>query len=137
MAKFEFDLGPVQQMLKELGNIDEVAPRMLIAAAPIVQKTIQERLKKHSRTGGLVKSVKPKKPKKDKDSAGWSLIVGFSGKDQNGHPNAVKAAGLEYGNSHQQPEPFLDAAARDCEDAVVDAMQAAYNLWLREKELYE
>lgn len=61
--------------------------------------------------------------------------MGFSGYDTDGHPNAVKAAGLEYGNSRQQPEPFLDAAARDCEDAVTDAMQANFNLWLAEKEL--
>lgn len=136
MAKFEFDLGPVQKMLEELGDIDEVAPRMLKPAGPIAQDAIKKRLIKHRRTGGLEKSVKPGKPKKNK-SGGWYLSVGFPGYDERGNPNAVKAAGLEYGNSHQQPEPFLDAAARDCEDTVVDAMQAAYNLWLREKELAE
>ena len=35
MAKFEFDLGPVQKMLEELGDIDEVAPRMLRRVGPI------------------------------------------------------------------------------------------------------
>ncbi len=117
MAKFEFDLGPVQKMLEELGDIDEVAPRMLRRVGPIAKAAIQGRLKKHSRTGG------------------WYIIVGFRGYDENGHPNDVKAAGLEYGNSHQQPEPFLDAAAKDCEVEVVDAMQAEYNLWLKEKGL--
>ncbi|MCI9195056.1 MAG: hypothetical protein HFF14_05740 [Angelakisella sp.] len=132
MAKFEFDLGPVQKMLEELGDIDEVAPRMLRRVGPIAKAAIQGRLKKHSRTGGLVKSVRPGKPKTGK-TGGWYMIVGFRGYDKNGHPNDVKAAGLEYGNSHQQPEPFLDAAAKDCEAEVVDAMQAEYNLWLKEK----
>ena len=36
MAKFEFDLGPIQDVIKELGNIDGVAPRMLKATGPIV-----------------------------------------------------------------------------------------------------
>lgn len=136
MAKFEFDLGPVQDVLKELGNIDEVAPRMLQRVGPIAKGAIQERLKKHSRTGALVKSVKPGRPKKGK-TGGWYMIVGFRGYDADGQPNDVKAAGLEYGNSHKQPEPFLDAAARDCEAEAVDAMQAEYNLWLAEKGLTE
>lgn len=136
MAKFDFDLGPIQEMLEKLGNIDEVAPRMLKPAGAIAQDAIKKRLAKHRRTGGLERSVKPGKPKKNK-SGGWYLSVGFPGYDERGNPNAVKAAGLEYGNSHQQPEPFLDAAARDCEDTAVDRMQAEYSLWLREKELTE
>lgn len=134
MARFDFDLGGIQEQLAKLGNIDEVAPRMLKSAGPIVVSTIQEKLGRHRRTGGLIKSVKAGKAKERK-AGGWYLKVGFSGYDADGHPNAVKAAGIEYGNSHQQPEPFLDAAARDCEEAAVDAMQAQYNLWLAEKEL--
>lgn len=134
MARFVFDLGPVQDMLGKLGNIDEVAPRMLKSAGPIVAETIKGKLAHHRRTGGLIRSVKPGKPKQNKNG-GWYLSVGFSGYDADGHPNAVKAAGIEYGNRHQQPEPFLDAAARDCEDVAVDAMRAQYNLWLAEKEL--
>lgn len=136
MARFDFDLGPVQEMLERLDNIDEVAPRMLKSAGPIVVSAIQEKLGRHRRTGGLIKSVKAGKPKERK-TGGWYLKVNFSGYDTDGHPNAIKAAGIEYGNSHQQPEPFLDAAARDSEDAAVDAMQAQYNLWLAEKALRE
>lgn len=136
MAKFDFDLGHVQEMLEQLGDIDEVAPRMLKPAGEIAQDAIKRQLARHRRTSGLERSVKPGKPKKNK-SGGWYLSVGFLGYDERGNPNAVKAAGLEYGNSHQQPEPFLDAAARDCEDTVVDRMQTEYNLWLREKELTE
>lgn len=136
MAKFEFDLGPLQRTLEKLGDIDEVAPRMLRPAGKIAEAAIRKRLGRHRRTGGLEKSVKAGKPKKRK-SGGWYLGVGFTGYDGKGHPNAVKAAGLEYGNSHQQPEPFLDAVARDCEEAAVDAMQAEYTVWLQEKELAE
>lgn len=136
MARFDFDLGSVQKELEKLGNIDEVAPRMLKSAGPIVAETIKEKLASHRRTGGLIRSVKAGKPKEGKNG-GWYLKVGFSGKDDDGHQNAAKAAGLEYGNSHQQPEPFLDAAARDCEEAVVDNMQANFNLWLAEKALRE
>lgn len=134
MARFDFDLGGVQEQLEKLGNIDEVAPRMLKSAGPIVVTTIKEKLAAHRRTGGLIRSVKAGKPKARK-GGGYYLSVGFSGYDTDGHPNAVKAAGIEYGNSHQQPQPFLDAAARDCEEAVVDNMQANFNLWLAEKGL--
>lgn len=143
MAKYDYDIGALQKALEELSNIDEVAPRMLKSAAPIVTDSIKEVLKQrpHRITGGLIASVKPGKPKEAKNH-GWYLMVGFRGKgvsisgyDENNHPNAVKAAGLEYGNSHQQPRPFLDAAARACEEAVTDAMQANFNLWLAEKEL--
>lgn len=134
MAKISFDLGSVQDALARLGNIDEPAPRMLKSAGPIIAATLKEKLGPHRRTGGLIRSVRPGKPKKGKNG-GWYLTVGFYGKDTDGRSNAVKAAGLEYGNSHQQPEPFLDAAVRSCEEIVVDAMQAQFSLWQTEKEL--
>ena len=135
MARFEIPLtDELEEIIKDLKNIDAVAPRMLKAAAPIAQDAIKKRLTAYQRTGALAKSVKARKPKKGKNG-GWFLTIDFVGTDKDGSPNVVKAAGLEYGNSHQQPTPFMEAAARDCEEAVVDAMQAAYDLYLAEKEL--
>ena len=52
-------------------------------------------------------------------------------------PNDLKANVIEYGSSTQQPDPFLSATVRDCEDEVVAVMQEEYDKWLREKGIAE
>lgn len=136
MAKFEFDLGPIQDVIKELGNIDGVAPRMLKATGPIVKNALRKRVSKHRITGKMIESIKPEKPKKGK-YGGWYLRVIFDGYDEDGVPNDLKANVIEYGSSTQQPDPFLSATVRDCEDEVVAVMQEEYDKWLREKGIAE
>lgn len=44
-------------------------------------------------------------------------------------PNAVKAAGIEFGGrgGAQPAQPFLDDAAKEAQPDVCDAMQRVYN----------
>lgn len=135
MAKFDIQLPTsLERQLSQMGNIDAVAPAMLEAASPVAVAAIKKRLRKHNRTQHLMDSVKAGKAKK-RSTGGWYSSVGFKGYDRTqaptpnypkGTPNAVKAAGLEFGNSHQQPQPFLDGAANDCRDETAEVMQSVF-----------
>lgn len=134
MARFEFDLGPLQEMLKKLENIDEVAPRMLKPTGRIVQEALKKRVAKHRITGKMIESIKPEKPEKGK-YGGWYLKVVFDGYDDDGIANDLKANVIEHGSSRQQPDPFIAATVRDCEAKVVATMQEEYDKWMKEKGL--
>lgn len=136
MAKFEFDLGPLQEMLEKLGDIDEAAPRMLKPAGQIVRETLRKRVSRHRITGKMIESIKVKKPRKGK-YGGWFLRVVFDGYDDDGVPNDLKANVIEYGSSTQQPDPFHDAVIRESQDEVVRVMQEEYDKWMKEKGLEE
>ena len=120
--------------LERLEKIDDVAPKMLQAAAPIAVDAIKKRLRPHRQTGELIRSVKASKPKEAK-VGGYILKINFVGYDKTrkptpsqprGVPNAVKAAGIEYGNATEEPKPFLQSAAKDCEADVAEAMQRKF-----------
>lgn len=124
------------EQFERLEKIDDVAPKMLQAAAPIAVDAIKKRLRAHNQTGELIKSVKASKPKEAK-VGGYILKINFVGYDKNrdpttaypkGVPNAVKAAGLEYGNATEDPKPFLQSAANDCEAEVAETMQKKFEV---------
>ena len=52
--------------------------------------------------------------------------VVFKGYDKKKTANTIKAAGLEYGNSHQTPKPFLQNAVNSCENKVIEKMQEVF-----------
>lgn len=135
--KFEADF-PAEfwQQFEKLKSIDDVAPKMLQSAAPIAVDSIKKRLRNHNQTNQLINSVKARKPKKGK-AGGYILSINFVGYDKNrkatpsqprGIANAVKAAGLEYGNANEPARPFLQSAAKDCQDDVAQAMQEKFEV---------
>lgn len=124
----------IEEQLNKMANLDKIAPKMLDAAAPELVKAVKKRLKKHDRTGELINSIKTRKTKKTKTDA-YIKRIEFAGYDKNrkptpsqprGVPNAVKAAGIEYGNANQAPEPFLQDAVNDSESKSVKIMQEVY-----------
>lgn len=130
----------IEEQLDRMANLDKVAPKMLDAAAPELVKAVKKRLQRHDRTGELIQSVKARKTKKTKTDA-YIKKIEFAGYDKNrkptpsqprGVPNAVKAAGIEYGNANQDAQPFLQAAANDSESKSVEIMQQVYT---REMEI--
>lgn len=138
MKQIRLELYPIDPLVKELeraGNLDEIAPKMLNAAAPYLVDTIKKALAAHRRTGSLINSVKAGKAKKMKNG-GYRIATRFEGYDPEsyktdsfprGTPNAVKAMGLEYGSSNEPARPFLQRALNDAEDDVIEIMQITFN----------
>ena len=136
MARME--IAPMDGLLKELARLermDEIAPKMLDAASPILVSSVRRRLQPHNRTMHLMDSVTASKAKKAKTGA-WAAKVTFKGYDGSKKPtakyphgvaNSIKAMGLEVGNSHQRPQPFIQAAINDCEQEAMAEMQAVFD----------
>ena len=134
--KFETNFSPeFWKQFEQLKNIDAVAPKMLQAAAPIAVSAIKKRLEKHRDTGQLIDSVKAGKTKNGK-KGGYVLGINFVGYDKlrkptpsqpKGVSNAVKAAGIEYGNANEPARPFMAAAAKDCEKEAAETMQQVFD----------
>lgn len=132
MARFDFEMPDrFMKQFEKLGDVENIAPKMLEAGGKELVLHVKRNIKRVIRnkaesTGALVESIKLSKPKQNKDGD-YAIKVLFAGKDKRGHPNIVKAAGLEYGNSHQTAAPFVSASIKDAEDDVINAMQEAFN----------
>lgn len=109
--------------LKNLGNVDKVAPRMLEAGVKPVEKAVKKNARKHIRTGQMADSVASTKPKKDKND-NWGCAVTFKGKDKKtGVRNAQKAFVNEYGKQGQEPQPIVRPAVIESEKESLKEMQ--------------
>ena len=124
--------------LDAAGDMDRIAPAMLSRAAPSLENAIRKRAQLHDQTGEMSRSVKAGKPRKNKRTGNWGVRVRFVGYDKTrkptpnyprGVPNAVKAAGIEYGNddANRVPHPFMAAAAKDAQNDIDAALQRAYD----------
>lgn len=115
--------------LEELGNVDEYAPALLNAAAPILEQGLRDRVRREANrgyaTGDLAESVKAKKP--GKNEYGHYVAVTAEGKDRKGVRNNEKLAYLNYGTTKQQARPVISGAIRDAEDDCLEAMQEKFN----------
>lgn len=134
MAEFSFSIPQeiTQQLSKHLSKIDDVAPKMLEEAAPLVVSALQSKV--HKRTGKLSNGIKAKKAKKSKNGA-WIIPIVFSGKENRKKkdgtsievPNVVKAMVEEFGSSKQPAKPFIRPAVAESEDKVLEKMREVYN----------
>ena len=126
MGRFDFEFPKeFDAMLRRASNLDEIAPKMIDATLPIYRDSIKKHLTRSRQSGALIKSVSFKRAKEAK-SGGWIGNITFNGKDNRGSPNIIKAAGLEYGSSKQNPTPFLAAARNDVNNKVVEVMQEVF-----------
>ena len=73
------------KQLQQMADIDNIAPKCISAAAPVVKKALKKKLKPHRKTGDMEKSIVNTKPKKNKQ--GWYAKVYFSGEDRKGVSN--------------------------------------------------
>lgn len=141
MADFQlyFDENLFKEFEK-LSNIDGVSEKMLKEASPIVVESMKSELKLHKQTSELVNSVKPTKPKRNKNGdnvvivrpTGESMtMIAESGKTyvrKKPVRNMEKLASLEFGNSHgQKPTPIIEKVIKGTENAVLDKMAEGYN----------
>lgn len=137
MASFNFHMPDgLQAQLAKLANIDEIAPKMIDEATPILVEAIKKRTPVD--TGALKRSVNAREAKQTKTGA-WVGEVRFSGKDSKGVYNDLKAGALEYGHAlHKYDEAerldrkekskhqFIAPAVKDCEQKVVNKMQEVF-----------
>ena len=132
MAKFSFEIpDSLTRQLDRLGMIDDVAPKMINAATPIVKDEIVRRSGSHKRTGAMSGSIKPTEPKRK--GSGHSAVVRPTGRDGKGVRNMEKMAYLEYGTSHQPSTPVITPAIEATEDQVIDTMTEVFEeeLWIK------
>lgn len=108
--------------LEQMENMDQAAPRILDAGMVPLEKKVRQNLRRHSRTGDLLSSLKSGKSHKNAKGV-WEKRLTFSGKDRKGAPNVVKAAALEYGTVKQEPEPFLRPAVIESEAECIAEME--------------
>ncbi len=125
MASFESE--GLDELIRSLDSIkvEEVAPKMLKEAAPILERNIKSRSDLHRRSGDMADSIKTTSPKKTKD--GHSISVRPTGKDKKGVRNMEKMVYLEYGTSKQNATPVLTPAIRESEDGVIEKMQEVFS----------
>lgn len=128
MAQFAIDVSSLQSLFSQhLELFDEVAPKMLEEAAPILEAEVVARSPVD--TGMLKKHIKLQKPKKTKTGAYISnvTITGTRTISGKSYRNMEIAAWNEYGTSFRDPRPFLRPAIAAKNDAVVAKMQEVYN----------
>lgn len=115
--------------LEELGRIDELAPEILSAAAPVLEREMKAQVQKATdkgySTGDLKKSIKANKPAKNK--RGHYVSVTAKGKDRKGIRNNEKLAYLNYGTSKQQGTPVISNTIKNAEEKCCEAMQQKFD----------
>ena len=127
MGKFDFDISDdFINQLKDLSRIDEIAPKMIDEAIPILQRNVISEMKKHKRTGDMIDSVKKTKAGKAATGA-YFAAVRPTGKDRFGIRNMEKLVDAEYGTKNQNATPILTKALKDSESAVYAKMQEVFD----------
>lgn len=128
---------PDDDLLRKLdvmADVDSIQKKMLRAAAPHLLRSVSNRLRAHKRSGNLDRSLKISKPKRTKKDKKYYVMIAPEGYDErrlkNGGvdrvSNAQKMMALEYGTKKQTATPFISAATRDAEGAVVQAMRDVF-----------
>ena len=134
MGSFEFNIPKeLLEQLEKMEAVDEIAPKMLEAAAPIVKDNLVKQIKSsgHVDTGELIDSIRCNKPGKTKEI--WRITITPTGyakektMKKGKLPNAAKLVFIEYGTTKQQARPILKKVKRASETDVFDKMQEIYN----------
>ena len=126
MANFDFDFtGLLEAQIKQFDIIDEVAPKMLEKATPVLEKSLKSALQTHKQTSEMINSIKATKPHKGK--LGWVSTVRPTGRDAKGTRNMEKLVYLQYGTSKQVATPVLESVVNSSTQSVEDIMQQVFN----------
>lgn len=123
------DFDDLAKELDGLSDLDELAPAMLSAAAPILEKELQNRVEKEANkgyaSGDLAGSIKANKP--GENHLGHYVSVTAKGKDRKGIRNNEKLAYLNYGTCKQAARPVISSAVKNAEKECLEAMQEKFN----------
>jgi len=107
-CKFEFDGDLTAKLGGLAANSYSILKQTLYPGAGALADEIKKRLSGHKRTGDLADSVTI--VQMDQNGGKVNTAVIFAGYDENGVPNAIKAAVLESGSSKQKKTPFIRPA---------------------------
>lgn len=130
MASFEITgFDKLIQGLEKL-DFDEVAPKMLKEAAPILQNNLKNRSATHTDTGSMAGSIGTGRLKQKND--GYMISVRPTGTDNKGVRNMEKMCYLEYGTYKQAATPVLSPAVAESQDPCIDAMQKVFDEYTKE-----
>lgn len=115
--------------LEKLGKVDEYAPQLLSAAAPVLEKELRIQVKREANrgyaTGDLAGSITAFKPGKNK--YGHYVAVSAKGKDRKGVRNNEKLAYLNYGTTKQEGRPVIAKSIKNAENGCLKAMQQKFD----------
>jgi hypothetical protein len=126
MGKFDFQFdADLTRQLERLANFDEIAPKVIDGAIPVLETKVKAEASKHRLTGDMLNSIKATKA--SKNEYGWFATVRPTGKDRNGVRNMEKLAHAEYGTSKQVATPILTKAINDAQQEVTEKMQEIFN----------
>ncbi|MDO4648077.1 MAG: HK97 gp10 family phage protein [Eubacteriales bacterium] len=133
MARLDYE--GVDDLFKGLDalEVDEIAPKMLEAAAPILQDEIVAAATPHYRKGSMLGSIKKTKVGKNKD--GHYVTVRPTGKDSKGVRNMEKMAYLEFGTSKQKATPVIAPGTRAAKTAVEKTMKEVFEKEIKDLKL--
>ena len=127
MAKFEVNgLDGLMAQLDRLGRFDEIAPKMLEEAVPILEEEVIRQATFHWKTGDMVKSIKKSGAMAGR-GGGYYICVRPTGTDRNGVRNMEKAAWIEFGIKGRAATPMLTTAVLNARQEVVNKMQEVFN----------
>lgn len=124
-----FDINGFDELLEELdelGNFDEIAPKMLEGAVHILEKEVVGQAQSHWDSGDMVRSIKKTGATAGK-RGGYYICVRPTGKDRKGVRNMEKMIWLEYGVKGRPAVPILSKAVLNAEPAVLKEMQEIFN----------
>lgn len=124
-----FDIHGVDELMKELeelGDFDEIAPKMLEEAVPILEHEVVKQATAHWDSGDMVKSIKKTGAIAGK-RGGYYICVRPTGKDHKGVRNMEKMAYFEFGVKDRPAVPILSTAVRNAESEVMKKMQETFN----------
>ena len=124
-----FDINGFDELMQELdglGNFDEVAPKMLEEAVPILEREVVKQATAHWDSGDMVKSIKKTGATAGK-RGGYYICVRPTGKDKKGIRNMEKMAYLEYGVKGRPAVPVLTSAVKNAEPEVMKKMQEVFD----------
>lgn len=107
-------------------EMEELAAKMLRAAAQPLKNALTDKVGRHSRTGALSGSVKIGKPRHQPKYDAYIIDVLFKGRDRKKSDNRIKAKAIQYGWHHQEADPFLQSAQDSVREQVSEIMQAVY-----------
>ena len=124
-----FDIRGMDELaaaLERMGRLDEIAPRMLEEAVPILEEEVIRQATPHWVSGDMVKSIKKAKVTSGK-RGGYYIAVRPTGRDHKGIRNMEKAAYLEFGAKGRPAVPILTTAVLNAAPAVKAKMQEVFN----------
>lgn len=125
----QFDIHGFDEMMAQLdrlGRFDEIAPKMLEEAVPILEEEVIRQATSHWSSGDMVKSIKKTGATAGK-MGGYYISVRPTGKDKRGVRNMEKMVWLEFGVKGRPAVPVLTTAVLNAKPRVLAKMQEIFN----------